>query len=168
MGAVVLLFLLWGGGAGGSGVEEEGGGAVVLEGDLHVGAEEAGGEGDFGFGEACEEEVEEGFGLFWRGGGAEAGAAALGGFGGEGEVGDDEERALGAGDVEVVGFVALGEDAEGEEFLGGPVDIEGGIVGVDGDEHEEATGDLADGVVVDDDGGGGDTLDDGEHGNSGR
>jgi hypothetical protein len=113
--------------------------------------------------EGCEEEVEEVAGAVWGGGWVEAGAAAFGGFGGDGEVADDQEAAVGGLDVEVEVFVGMGEDAEGEEFAGEPVGVGGGIVGVDGGEDGEARADVADDGAVDGDGGGGDALDDGDH-----
>ncbi len=164
--AGAAAFFGCGSGADGAGVEEEGGGAGVFEGDEHVGAEGAGGEGDGGLAEGVEEEVEELAAEVWAGGWVEAGAAAFGGFRGDGEVADDQEAAMGGLDVEVEVFVGIGEDAEGQEFAGEPLSVGGGIVCMDGGEDGETGADVADDGAVDGDGGGGDALDDGDHGDS--
>ncbi len=101
--------LLWAGiaspgwvGAGllaGFGVEPDGDWAVVDEGDLHVSAEDACGDGEVGCGgEGGAELVAERGGGIWAGGADEGRAVSFFDGGEEGELGDDEEAAGDVGD----------------------------------------------------------------------
>ena len=77
--------------------------------------------------------------LFGWGGIGERGAAAFGGFGGDGEIADEENAAGDLVDVEVEAFVVVVlEDAQAGELGGGPHDVGISVGSFDGGEDQHA------------------------------
>src|SRR5687767_6125228 len=147
----------------GAAVDGEGRGAVVRRRYDHVGAELAGGDRHAGLPDRINERVEPDAALLgWRRA-VEGRSAAAAGGGGDGEVADEEDGAAGLAEVEVEMLVGVAEDAEGDELVGGPGDLVGGLAGVDGGEDEQAGADLADDAAGDFDFRPRDPLDDGDH-----
>lgn len=149
----------------GFGVEPDGDWAVVDEGDLHVCAEDAGGDGEVGFcGEGGAELVAEWGGGIWSGGADEGWAVSFFYGGEEGELGDDEEAAGDVSDGAVHEAGVVGEDAEPCDFAGEPRDVFGAVGFFDADEEEEALADGGVGGLIDGDGGGQNPLEEDTHG----
>lgn len=149
----------------GLGVEEEGDGAVVDEGDLHSGAETAGGDGPVEVRvEAGDHRLVEGDGAIGVGGAMPAGAGAFFGAGEEGELADQENPTAAVEDAAVHDAGVVVEEAEVDDLRSEPVDVVGGIGLLDAEKDEEAGGDGAGDFIFDGDGGGADSLEDGAHG----
>lgn len=144
-------------------VEQEGDGAGVGVGDVHVGGEGAGLDGEV----EGAEEVGGGFvefaGEVGRRGGGEAWSSAFAAVAVEGELADEQDVSVGVEEGEVHFAVGVGEDAEVGDFFGDPFGVFGGVLFSDGEVDEQAGADPADGFVVDGDGGVGDALNDGSH-----
>lgn len=145
------------------GVDEEGYGAVVLEGDLHLFLEAAGGDGQAGVPVELDGVVVERLGLLRGRGLGEGGTAAFAGVGVEGELADDEEFGAGVEGGVVEAVLAVGEDAEVDGFVDEVLGIGGGVGGGDAKEDEEAGADAAGFPAVDGYGGVGYALEEGAH-----
>lgn len=146
-------------------VDDDGDRALIGEGDVHVGAELAGGDFDAELAGFFDKLVDH----FCRGGGFhgadETGAASFSGVAVECELGDDEESSLNVEEGEVHLVVLVGEDAQVDGFFEDVLQIGGGIALPYSEQDEESCSDLADGLVVDHDRGMGDALKDGAHDN---
>ena len=97
------------------------------------------------------------------GGGVEAWASAFAAVAVEGELGDEQDVAVGFEEGEVHFALVVGEDAEVGDFFGEVLGVGVGVGFGDGEVDEQALVDLACGLVVDVDAGVGDALDYGAH-----